>query len=186
MAARWQVWYPTPCSRLLLSEKYQRKDRDVYDASSRRAVQDLSRKLVEFQVQCYCAWLTCAVCVNCVFTDMYKNGFKESIEKRRWTSFALSSSSKSSRTSLTSVGDNVVHCRIVEGNRERIQVFPGRRHPPSWCFLPRDLYRSESSAPWASGAAPIPLPRLTRLSMPAVVTCVAPSCTTSARRLARL
>lgn len=54
--------YPTLCSRSFSeSEKYQRKDRDVYDASSRRAVQDLSRKLVEFQVQCYCAWVTCAV-----------------------------------------------------------------------------------------------------------------------------
>ena len=45
------------------------------------------------------------------------------------------------------VGDTVkVHYRIKEGDRERIQVFQGERHPSSWCFESRDLHGSSRSA----------------------------------------
>ena len=40
-------------------------------------------------------------------------------------------------------GDTVkVHVKVVEGNRERIQIFEGRRHRPSERRCPRNLHRS--------------------------------------------
>ena len=61
---------------------------------------------------------------------------EEQEPQEQWISFALSSSSRSARTSTqVSVGDSVkVHYKIIEGTRERTQVFQGvviRRHGAS-------------------------------------------------------